>query len=165
MLSRKTNPKVDWLKVLKIWKCTLSTHDKSILANKANSYAQTMLLNLVRLQSVFSFFTKQVPMYVHTSYISAYFLFKACSIFWNMKKSVNMQYYACPLAWSSQLWNCMVMQMICHKSAIRESMAGSVIQATGKVEFENGLRSGVLQEDCWCLSSGCATLGSDMASP
>ena len=117
MLSRKTNPKVDWLKLLKIWKCTLSTHDKSILANKASFYVRTMLLNLVRLQSVFSFFMKLVPMYIHTSFISPYFLFKACSIFWNMKKSVNMQYYACPLAWSSQLWNCMVMQMICHKSA------------------------------------------------
>ena len=32
----------------------------------------------------------------------------------------------------------------------RESVAGSVIQASGTVEFEDGLRTGVLQEDCWC---------------
>ena len=31
-----------------------------------------------------------------------------------------------------------------------EFVAGSVIQATGTVEFEDGLRTGVLQEDCWC---------------
>ena len=30
----------------------------------------------------------------------------------------------------------------------RESVAGSVIQATGTVEFEDGLRTEVLQEDC-----------------
>ena len=29
-------------------------------------------------------------------------------------------------------------------------MAGSVIQATGTVEFEDGLRTGVLPGDCWC---------------
>ena len=28
-------------------------------------------------------------------------------------------------------------------------MAGSVIQATGTVEFENGLRTGVLPGGCW----------------
>ena len=42
-------------------------------------------------------------------------------------------------------------------------LAGSVIQATGKVEFEDGLRMGVLQEDSWCPYSGRATLESDMA--
>ena len=47
----------------------------------------------------------------------------------------------------------------------RESVAGSVIQATGTVEFEDGLRTGVLQEDCWCPYSGRATLESDMARP
>ena len=46
-----------------------------------------------------------------------------------------------------------------------ESVAGSVIQATVTVEFEDGLRIGVLQEDCWCLYSGLATLESDMARP
>ena len=45
----------------------------------------------------------------------------------------------------------------------RESLAGSVIQAIGTVEFEDGLRTGVLQEDCWCTYSGHATLESDMA--
>ena len=44
-----------------------------------------------------------------------------------------------------------------------ESVAGSVIQATGTVEFEDGLRTGVLQEDCWCPYSGRATLESEMA--
>ena len=47
----------------------------------------------------------------------------------------------------------------------RESVAGSVIQATGRVEFEDGLRTGVLQEDSWCPYSGRATLESDMARP
>ena len=47
----------------------------------------------------------------------------------------------------------------------RESVAGSVIQATGTVEFEDGLRTGVLQEDSWCPYSGRATLESDMARP
>ena len=46
-----------------------------------------------------------------------------------------------------------------------ESVAGSVIQATGMVEFEDGLRTGVLQEDCWCPYSGHAILESDMARP
>ena len=32
----------------------------------------------------------------------------------------------------------------------REFVADSVIQASGTVEFEDGLRTGVLQEDCWC---------------
>jgi len=45
----------------------------------------------------------------------------------------------------------------------RESVAGSVIQATGTEEFEDGLRTGVLQEDSWCPYSGRATLESDMA--
>ena len=31
----------------------------------------------------------------------------------------------------------------------KSTMVGSVIQATGTVEFENGLRTGVLQEDSW----------------
>ena len=31
----------------------------------------------------------------------------------------------------------------------RESVAGSVIQATGMVEFEDGLRTGVLPGGCW----------------
>ena len=44
-------------------------------------------------------------------------------------------------------------------------MTGSVIQATGMVEFEDGLRMGVLQEDCWCPYGGHATLESDMARP
>ena len=30
------------------------------------------------------------------------------------------------------------------------SVAGAVIQAIGRLEFEDGLRTGVLQEDCWC---------------
>ena len=30
------------------------------------------------------------------------------------------------------------------------SIAGAVIQAIGRPEFEDGLRTGVLQEDCWC---------------
>ena len=33
-------------------------------------------------------------------------------------------------------------------------MVGSVIQATGMVEFVDGLRKGVLQEDYWCPYSG-----------
>ena len=45
------------------------------------------------------------------------------------------------------------------------SVAGSVIQATGTVEFEDGLRTEVLQEDSWCPYSGRATLESDMARP
>ena len=47
----------------------------------------------------------------------------------------------------------------------QESVAGSVIQATGMVEFEDGLRTGVLQKDCWCPCSSWATLESDMARP
>ena len=47
----------------------------------------------------------------------------------------------------------------------RESMVGSVIQATEIVLFEDGLRMGVLQEDCWCPYSGSNTLESDMARP
>ena len=38
----------------------------------------------------------------------------------------------------------------------RESMAGSVIQATGMVEFEDGLWTRVLFGSCWCLC-GCCT--------
>ena len=30
------------------------------------------------------------------------------------------------------------------------SIAVAVIQAIGRPEFEDGLRTGVLQEDCWC---------------
>ena len=47
----------------------------------------------------------------------------------------------------------------------RASVAGAVIQATGTVEFEDGLRTGVFQEDCWCPYSGRITLESDMARP
>ena len=47
----------------------------------------------------------------------------------------------------------------------QEFVVGSVIQAIGMVEFEDGLRTGVLQEDCWCPYSGRATLESDMARP
>ena len=36
----------------------------------------------------------------------------------------------------------------------RESVAGSVIQATGTVEFEDGLRTGVLPGGCWCPCGG-----------
>ena len=36
----------------------------------------------------------------------------------------------------------------------QESMAGSVIQATGTVEFKDRLSTLVLQEDCWCPYSG-----------
>ena len=45
----------------------------------------------------------------------------------------------------------------------RESVAGSVIQATGTVEFEDGLRTGVLQEDSWCPYIGRPTLEFDLA--
>ena len=37
----------------------------------------------------------------------------------------------------------------------RESVAGSVIQATGTVEFEDGLRTGVLPGGCWYPCGGC----------
>ena len=37
----------------------------------------------------------------------------------------------------------------------RESVAGSVIQATGKVEFEDGLRTGVLPGGCWYPCGSC----------
>ena len=46
-----------------------------------------------------------------------------------------------------------------------KTVAGSVIQATGTVEYEDGLRTGVLQKDSWCPYSGRATLESDMARP
>ena len=36
-----------------------------------------------------------------------------------------------------------------------ESMAGSVIQATGTVEFEDGFRTGVHSGGCWCPCGGC----------
>ena len=36
----------------------------------------------------------------------------------------------------------------------RESVAGSVIQATGTVEFEDGLRTGVLPGGCWYPCGG-----------
>ena len=38
--------------------------------------------------------------------------------------------------------------------AYRESVAGSIIQATGTVEFEDGLRTRVLLGGCWCPKSG-----------
>ena len=47
----------------------------------------------------------------------------------------------------------------------RESVLGSVIQATGTDEFEDGLRKGVLQEDSWCPYSGHSTLEYDMVRP
>ena len=31
-----------------------------------------------------------------------------------------------------------------------ESMAGYVIQTTGTLDFDDGLRTGVLLEGCWC---------------
>ena len=34
------------------------------------------------------------------------------------------------------------------------SVAGLVIQATGRTEFEDGLRTGVLLGDCWCPWGG-----------
>ena len=46
-----------------------------------------------------------------------------------------------------------------------ESLEGSVIQATGTVEFEDDLRTGVLQEDWLCPYSGRTTLEFDMARP
>ena len=36
-----------------------------------------------------------------------------------------------------------------------EFVAGSVIQATGTAEFEDGLRTGVLPESCWYPCGGC----------
>ena len=39
-----------------------------------------------------------------------------------------------------------------------ESVAGSVIQASGTVEFEDGLRTGVLLGGCWCPWGGCTYL-------
>ena len=39
-------------------------------------------------------------------------------------------------------------------------MAGSVIQATGMVEFEDGLRTGVLLGGCWTLGAAAPNLGS-----
>ena len=36
----------------------------------------------------------------------------------------------------------------------QESVAGSVIQATGTVEFEDGLRKGVFLVGCWCPWGG-----------
>ena len=36
-----------------------------------------------------------------------------------------------------------------------ESMAGSVIQATGTVESEDGLRMGVHLGGCWCHYDDC----------
>ena len=40
----------------------------------------------------------------------------------------------------------------------QESLASSLIQATGMVEFKDGLLMGVLQEDYWCPYSGCTLL-------
>ena len=42
-----------------------------------------------------------------------------------------------------------------------ESMADSVIQATGRVEFEDGFRKEVLQDDSWYPYSGRAIFESD----
>ena len=42
----------------------------------------------------------------------------------------------------------------------RESVAGSVIQATGTVEFEDDLRTGVLPGGCWALRVAAPNLGS-----
>ena len=53
--------------------------------------------------------------------------------------------------------------LICYLEINIIVQEGSEIQATGTVEFEDGLRTGVLQEDSWCPYSGCATLESDMA--
>ena len=36
----------------------------------------------------------------------------------------------------------------------RESVVAAVIQAAGTVEFENGLRTGVLSGGCWCPYGG-----------
>ena len=44
-------------------------------------------------------------------------------------------------------------------------VAGPVIEAIARLEFEDGLRTGVLQEDSWCPYSGHATLESDVARP
>ena len=35
------------------------------------------------------------------------------------------------------------------------SVAGPVIQANGRLEFEDGLRTGVLLQDCRCFYSVC----------
>ena len=40
--------------------------------------------------------------------------------------------------------------VLIHTTARLASVAGAVIQAIGRPEFEDGLRTGVLQEDCWC---------------
>ena len=42
-----------------------------------------------------------------------------------------------------------------HMPECQESFAGSVIQATGTLEFEDGLRAGVLLGGCWCPCGGC----------
>ena len=39
--------------------------------------------------------------------------------------------------------------------AYKESLVDSVIQATGTVEFEDGLRTGVHLGGCWCPWGGC----------
>ena len=52
---------------------------------------------------------------------------------------------------------CIFFPEICSSIGIwkhRESVAGSVIQATGTVEFEDGLRTGVLPGGCWCPCGG-----------
>ena len=41
-----------------------------------------------------------------------------------------------------------------HIPEYRDSVAGSVIQGTGILEFEDGLRMGVLPGDCWCPWGG-----------
>ena len=51
----------------------------------------------------------------------------------------------------------MMRNIVCHcienYSSLR-SVAGLVIQATGRTEFEDGLRTGVLLGDCWCPWGG-----------
>ena len=46
-----------------------------------------------------------------------------------------------------------------------DTLVGSVIQVNLMLEFKDGLRTGVLQEDCWCPYDGRTTLESDMARP
>ena len=40
------------------------------------------------------------------------------------------------------------------KVSFLRSVVGLVIQATGRMEFEDGLRTGVLLGSCWCPCSG-----------
>ena len=43
------------------------------------------------------------------------------------------------------------------------SVAGAVIQAIGRPEFEDGLRTGVLLQDCYCFYSVCLSPWSMLA--